>query len=222
MLFKFSWTHFFSIFFFPPHPAVPIPPACPLIPPFLLCLAPSTGCCWNYWSFCLTSSRQWPRLIVWCWPTCSRLRCSTRLGPMKRASNSTSRPTSLPRSRQCYRSDEPHRPRPLMNSIVWIVSSLKIIDLLLFHTRTIQIESIHSKPSPLLYMVSLGLFQCQLFNHCHFIATSYYKALMMDAVICFFLPCWYTPRILIFLLSHEDLFILSLFSTQYISFETLI
>lgn len=82
-----------------------IPLVSHLLPPFLFCLAPSTGYCWNCWNFCLTSSRQWPRLTVWCWPTCSRLRCSARAGLIKRASNSTSRLTSLPRSRRCCRSD---------------------------------------------------------------------------------------------------------------------
>ncbi len=96
-----------------------IPLVSHLLPAFLLSLAPSTGCCWSCWSFCLTSSRQWPRLTVWCWPTCSRSRCSARAGPMKRASNSTSRPTSLPRSRRCCRSDMSNNdrtnvPRPLI------------------------------------------------------------------------------------------------------------
>lgn len=91
---------------FTPHSFPLYPPLVSnFLPPFLPSLAPSAGCCWNCWSFCLTSSRQWPRLTVWCWPICRRLRCSARVGPMKRASSSTNRLTSLPRSRQCCRSD---------------------------------------------------------------------------------------------------------------------
>lgn len=75
-----------------------------LNPALPLSLLPSAGCCWNCWSFCLTSSRQWPRLTAWCWPTCSGSQHSAQPGLTKRASSCTSRLTSLPRFRQSCRS----------------------------------------------------------------------------------------------------------------------
>jgi len=106
------------------------PALCPLnfslSPPLFLLwhsLSPSAGCSWTCWSFCLRSSRLWPRLIVWCWPTCSRLRCRVRVGPKKRTSSSTSKQMSLPRSRQCCRLvlsniNRRNGPKPLIHVLI--------------------------------------------------------------------------------------------------------
>lgn len=105
---KFSWSPpLFPLLFLYLLPTLllSIPLVSHILPAFPHSLAPSTGCCWSCWSFCLTSSRQWHRLTVSCWPTCSGSWCSAQARLTKKASSSTSRLTSLPRSRQCCRSD---------------------------------------------------------------------------------------------------------------------